>query len=104
EPTRIIFTADKIAVAPQDGSEVCPFGIEGNKVYLDNAMIRNGAIGTAQINDASITTAKIGTAQINGAHIQHAQIGTGHIIDGSIDNAKIGNYIQSYNWNGNDGW
>lgn len=104
EPTRIIFTADKIAVAPQDGSEVCPFGVEGNKVYLDNAMIRNGAIGTAQINDASITTAKIGTAQINGAHIQHAQIGTGHIIDGSIDNAKIGNYIQSYNWNGNDGW
>ncbi|EOC4824848.1 hypothetical protein ACI4RY_005303, partial [Escherichia coli] len=104
EPTRIIFTADKIAVAPQDGSEVCPFGIEDNKVYLDNAMIRNAAIGTAQISDASITTAKIGTAQINGAHIQHAQIGTGHIIDGSIDNAKIGNYIQSYNWNGNDGW
>ncbi|WP_097758670.1 phage tail tip domain-containing protein [Escherichia coli] len=104
QPTRIIFTADKIAVAPQDGSEVCPFGIENNKVYLDNAMIRNAAIGTAQINDAAITTAKIGTAQINGAHIQHAQIGTGHIIDGSIDNAKIGNYIQSYNWNGNDGW
>ncbi|EIB7502046.1 hypothetical protein K9H92_001807 [Escherichia coli] len=104
EPTRIIFTADKIAVAPQDGSEVCPFGIEDNKVYLDNAMIRNAAIGTAQISDAAITTAKIGTAQINGAHIQHAQIGTGHIIDGSIDNAKIGNYIQSYNWNGNDGW
>ncbi|EFG9411397.1 phage tail tip domain-containing protein [Escherichia coli] len=104
QPTRIIFTADKIAVAPQDGSEVCPFGIEDNKVYLDNAMIRNAAIGTAQISDAAITTAKIGTAQINGAHIQHAQIGTGHIIDGSIDNAKIGNYIQSYNWNGNDGW
>lgn len=104
QPTRIIFTADKIAVAPQNGSEVCPFGIEDNKVYLDNAMIRNAAIGTAQISDASITTAKIGTAQINGAHIQHAQIGTGHIIDGSIDNAKIGNYIQSYNWNGNDGW
>ncbi|HAU9460592.1 TPA: DUF1983 domain-containing protein, partial [Escherichia coli] len=104
QPTRIIFTADKIAVAPQNGSGVCPFGIEGNKVYLDNAMIRNAAIGTAQINDAAITTAKIGTAQINGAHIQHAQIGTGHIIDGSIDNAKIGNYIQSYNWNGNDGW
>ncbi|HDB9328669.1 TPA: hypothetical protein O7M80_000990 [Escherichia coli] len=104
EPTRIIFNADKIAVAPQDGSEVCPFGIEDNKVYLDNAMIRNAAIGTAQISDAAITTAKIGTAQINGAHIQHAQIGTGHIIDGSIDNAKIGNYIQSYNWNGNDGW
>lgn len=104
QPTRIIFNADKIAVAPQNGSEVCPFGIEDNKVYLDNAMIRNAAIGTAQISDAAITTAKIGTAQINGAHIQHAQIGTGHIIDGSIDNAKIGNYIQSYNWNGNDGW
>ncbi|EKS5110334.1 DUF1983 domain-containing protein [Escherichia coli] len=105
QPTRIIFTADKLAVAPQDGAAgVVPFGVEGNKVYMDWSMIRNASIGTAQINDAAITTAKIGTAQINGAHIQHAQIGTGHIIDGSIDNAKIGNYIQSYNWNGNDGW
>lgn len=105
QPTRIIFTADKLAVAPQDGAAgVVPFGVEGNKVYMDWSMIRNASIGTAQINDAAITTAKIGTAQINGAHIQRAQIGTGHIIDGSIDNAKIGNYIQSYNWNGNDGW
>ncbi|TXO52991.1 DUF1983 domain-containing protein [Escherichia coli] len=105
QPTRIIFTADKLAVAPQDGAAgVVPFGVEGNKVYMDWSMIRNASIGTAQINDAAITTAKIGTAQINGAHIQYAQIGTGHIIDGSIDNAKIGNYIQSYNWNGNDGW
>ena len=94
----------KIAVAPQNGSEVCPFGIEGNKVYLDNAMIRNAAIGTAQINDAAITTAKIGNAAINSAKIQDGAITNAKIVNGAIDNAKIGNYIQSSNWNGSTGW
>lgn len=104
QPTRIIFTADKIAVAPQTGSGVCPFGIEGNKVYLDNAMIRNAAIGTAQISDAAITTAKIGNAAINSAKIQDGAITNAKIVNGAIDNAKIGNYIQSSNWNGSTGW
>ncbi|EFH6968035.1 hypothetical protein GM879_00615 [Escherichia coli] len=104
QPTRIIFTADKIAVAPQNGSGVCPFGIEGNKVYLDNAMIRNAAIGTAQISDAAITTAKIGNAAINSAKIQDGAITNAKIVNGAIDNAKIGNYIQSSNWNGSTGW
>ncbi|WP_258271101.1 phage tail tip fiber protein, partial [Escherichia coli] len=54
KPTRIIFTADKLAVAPQDGAAgVVPFGVEGNKVYMDWSMIRNASIGTAQINDAA---------------------------------------------------
>ncbi|HEI3536908.1 TPA: hypothetical protein SI383_002408 [Escherichia coli] len=104
QPTRIIFTADKIAVAPQTGSGVCPFGIENNKVYLDNAMIRNAAIGTAQISDAAITTAKIGNAAINSAKIQDGAITNAKIVNGAIDNAKIGNYIQSSNWNGSTGW
>ncbi|QRP31974.1 phage tail tip domain-containing protein [Escherichia coli] len=104
QPTRIIFTADKIAVAPQTGSGVCPFGIENNKVYLDSAMIRNASIGTAQINDAAITTAKIGNAAINSAKIQDGAITNAKIVNGAIDNAKIGNYIQSSNWNGSTGW
>ncbi|EMY4147408.1 hypothetical protein AAIR64_001275 [Escherichia coli] len=104
QPTRIIFTADKIAVAPQSGSGVCPFGIENNKVYLDSAMIRNASIGTAQITDASITTAKIGNAAINSAKIQDGAITNAKIVNGAIDNAKIGNYIQSSNWNGSTGW
>lgn len=103
-PTKIIFTADKLAIAPQNGTDVCPFGVEGNKVYMDSSMIRNAAIGTAQISDAAITTAKIGDAAINGAKIQKAAITSAHIVNGSIDNAKIGNYIQSDNWNGNTGW
>lgn len=103
-PTKIIFTADKLAIAPQDGSDVVPFGVEGNKVYMDGSIIRNASIGSAQIGHAAITTAHIGNAVINGAQIQHASIGTGHIINGSIDNAKIGNYIQSNNWNGSTGW
>ena len=104
QPTKIIFTADKIAVAPQNGTDVCPFGIEGNKVYLDNAMIRNASIGSAQITDASITTAKIGNAAINSAKIQDGAITNAKIVNGAIDNAKIGNYIQSSNWNGSTGW
>ncbi|EIC3047333.1 DUF1983 domain-containing protein [Salmonella enterica subsp. enterica serovar Manhattan] len=103
-PSKIIFTADKLAVAPQDGSEVAPFGVEGNKVYMDGSIIRNASIGTAQIGDAAITSAKIGHAAINSAHIQNAAIGNAHIQNGSIDNAKIGNFIQSNNWDGNNGW
>ncbi|EEQ0217365.1 DUF1983 domain-containing protein [Salmonella enterica] len=103
-PTKVIFTADKFAIAPQDGSDVVPFGVEGNKVYMDGAIIRNASIGTAQINDASITSAKIGHAAINSAHIQNAAIGSAHIVNGSIDNAKIGQVIQSYNWDGYNGW
>ncbi|EHI3273288.1 DUF1983 domain-containing protein [Salmonella enterica] len=103
-PTKIIFTADKFAIAPQDGSDVVPFGVEGNKVYMDGGIIRNASIGSAQIGHAAITNAHIGDASINGAKIQHASIGTGHIVDGSIDNAKIGQVIQSYNWDGYNGW
>lgn len=103
-PTKIIFTADKLAVAPQGGSDVVPFGVEGNKVYMDGSIIRNASIGTAQINDAAITSAKIGHAAINSAHIQNAAINGAHIVNGSIDNAKIGQTIQSYNWDGYNGW
>ncbi|MFA8256389.1 phage tail protein [Escherichia coli] len=105
KPTRIIFTADKLAVAPQDGAAgVVPFGVEGNKVYMDWSMIRNASIGTAQINDAAITNAKIGNAAINTAKIQDGAITNAKIVNGAIDNAKIGNYIQSSNWNGSTGW
>ncbi|ENQ6860325.1 DUF1983 domain-containing protein [Salmonella enterica] len=103
-PTKVIFTADKFAIAPQDGSDVVPFGVEGNKVYMDGAIIRNSSIGSAQIGHAAITNAHIGNAAINGAQIQNAAIGTGHIVNGSIDNAKIGQVIHSYNWDGYNGW
>ena len=104
QPTRIIFNADKIAIAPQGGAAVPPFGVEGNKVYIDGAMVRNASIGTAQINDAAITNAKIGNAAINTAKIQDGAITNAKIVNGAIDNAKIGNYIQSSDWNGSTGW
>lgn len=103
-PTKVIFTADKFAIAPQDGSDVVPFGVEGNKVYMDGSIIRDASIGSAQIGHAAITNAHIGNASINGAQIQHAAIGSAHIVNGSIDNAKIGQVIQSYNWDGYNGW
>ncbi|EBO9577731.1 DUF1983 domain-containing protein [Salmonella enterica] len=103
-PTKVIFTADKFAIAPQDGSDVVPFGVEGNKVYMDGSIIRDASIGSAQIGHAAITNAHIGNAAINGAQIQHAAIGSAHIVNGSIDNAKIGQVIQSYNWDGYNGW
>ncbi|PEH74125.1 hypothetical protein CRM76_02150, partial [Edwardsiella tarda] len=95
KPTKIIFTADKLAVAPQGGSGVCPFGVEGNKVYIDSAMIRNASIGSAQIQDASITNAKIGTAAINSAQIQDAAITGAKIKNAAITNAHISGRIQS---------
>ncbi|NBA02098.1 hypothetical protein GTU75_08285, partial [Erysipelothrix rhusiopathiae] len=85
-------------------SDVVPFGVEGNKVYMDGSIIRDASIGSAQIGHAAITNAHIGNASINGAQIQHAAIGSAHIVNGSIDNAKIGQVIQSYNWDGYNGW
>ncbi|WP_311750735.1 phage tail tip protein [Proteus columbae] len=105
KPTKIIFTADKFAVAPQGGSSIVPFGVEGNKVYIDSAMIKNGSIGNAQIGNASIDTAKIKDGSITTAKIGNAQIDSAKIKDGSITNAKIANVIQSSNYvAGRTGW
>ena len=93
----IIFNADKIAITNNNtpAGAVPPFMVASNKVYLQDAMIRDASIGTAKIADASIVNAKIGNAAINEAKIAN----------GAVTNLKIGNVIQSNNWNGSTaGW
>ena len=73
-----------------DGSAIrTPFIIYNGTVYIDQACIREGTIGTALITDAAITNAKIGTAAIKTANIEDAAITTAKIGDAQITKAKM---------------
>ena len=56
---------------------------------ITRAKIGQAAIGTAQIEDAQITRAKIADAAIGSAQIEEASIDTAHIKDAAIETAKI---------------
>ncbi|TEW83385.1 hypothetical protein D5R38_18620 [Serratia marcescens] len=83
-----IFSVDKFMVttADKDPKKVKPiFVADGNEIYMDTALIRDGSIGNAKIANASIDSAKI--------------------VNASIDSAKIAQHIQSDNWvAGQRGW
>lgn len=97
-----------------DSTKVYPFVVQNGTTYMNNAMIQNAAIGTAQIADGSINNAKIINATIQGAKLADATITTAKIGNGqitnalianaAITNAKISGAIQSDNWNGSQGW
>lgn len=82
-----------------DGSAIrMPFIIYNGTVYIDQACIREGTIGTALITDAAITNAKIGTAAIKTANIEDAAITTAKIGDAQITKAKMTSaYIEELN-------
>lgn len=82
-----------------DGSAIrTPFIIYNGTVYIDQACIREGTIGTALITDAAITNAKIGTAAIKTANIEDAAITTAKIGDAQITKAKMTSaYIEELN-------
>lgn len=99
--TESVFTviADRFSIISSatagSSTKVYPFVVQNGTTYIQNAMIQNAAIGTAQIKDAAINNAKIANASIDAAKI----------IDGQITNAKIGNTIQSNNYVPNStGW
>ncbi|MET5153376.1 phage tail tip fiber protein [Serratia marcescens] len=99
--TESVFTviADRFSIISSatagSSTKVYPFVVQNGTTYIQNAMIQNGAIGTAQIKDAAINNTKIANASIDAAKI----------IDGQITNAKIGNTIQSNNYVPNStGW
>ncbi|ENG6105880.1 fibronectin type III domain-containing protein [Serratia liquefaciens] len=99
--TESVFTiiADRFSLissgSAAESTKVYPFVVQGGTTYLQNAMIQNAAIGTAQIKDLAVSNSKIANASINAAKI----------IDGEITNAKIGNTIQSNNYSPNSaGW
>lgn len=107
--SEFIVSADRFAIASSSGSEVIPFVVTTATttlngvsvpagVYIDQAFIKNGAIGTAQIGLAAIDTAKIADAAITNAKVEALDaakittgfIDAGRISVGSID-AKIAN-------------
>lgn len=121
--TESLFTviADRFSIisaaTAADSTKVYPFVVQNGTTYMNNAMIQNAAIGTAQIADGSINNAKIinaaiQTAKIADGAITTAKIGTAQITnaliaDASITNAKITGAIQSDNYSssgGQNGW
>jgi len=73
-----------------DGSAArIPFIIYNGTVYIDQACIREGTIGTALITDAAITNAKIANAAIKSANIEDAAITTAKIGNAQITKAKM---------------
>ncbi|MEG3135670.1 fibronectin type III domain-containing protein [Rouxiella sp. T17] len=86
-------------------TKIYPFVVQNGTTYIQNAMIQNGAIGTAQINDLSVTASKIGTAAVESAKIATGSILNYHLGNGQITNAKISGLISSDNYvAGTSGW
>lgn len=112
--------ADRFWIAsPNSVGKVKPFIVQGNSVYIDNAMIREASIQAAQIGSVSFgkivdgsgnpitvfgggikaqyiqtdqvwaSFADLNTAVIKSAHIRNAAIGSAHIQDLAVDTLKI---------------
>jgi hypothetical protein len=78
-----------------DSTKVYPFIVQNGTTWLNNAVIQNAAIGTAQIQDLSVSNAKLANLSVNAAKIQKASIGS----------AEIATTIQSDNYSANQsGW
>jgi hypothetical protein len=92
-------SADRFAIASSSGSEVIPFVVTTATttlngvsvpagVYIDQAFIKNGAIGSAQIGNAAIDTAQIANAAITDAKI--GSLNANKITAGTISADRIG--------------
>ncbi|MDA8518958.1 fibronectin type III domain-containing protein [Citrobacter sp. Igbk 16] len=100
--TESVFTviADRFSLISSEGAlestRNYPFVVDGTTgtTYMKSAMIQNASISGAQIANATIQNANIANGAVDSLKVQ----------DGAITNAKIGNYIQSNNWNGSQGW
>ncbi|MEX2964630.1 hypothetical protein [Microbulbifer sp. TYP-18] len=94
--SEMIFSVDRFSVGAP-GKDELAFIIDGNRVVMDGALIKDATINTAQVG--SIAVDRI--TGINAAFVL-ARIGTG-----SITNAYIGDFIQSDsfgNSGGTQGW
>jgi hypothetical protein len=93
--TESLFTvvADRFSIistgTAANNTKVYPFVVQNGTTYMNNAMIQNAAIGTAQIADGSINSAKIINGSIQNAKIQDGAITNAKIADAQITNAKI---------------
>lgn len=55
--------ADKFYIAPQNGSNIVPFRVEGNKVYMEEAVIKNGSV--SQVFTTDLTGTTLGTLTVS---------------------------------------
>jgi len=86
--TAVQFVSDKFAIW-NGTSGTAPFIVSGGTVFIENAMIQDGAITNAKIFDATIEGAKIKNATIDETKIGTAAITTAKIEDLAVKNAKI---------------
>ena len=97
--SEFIVSADRFAIASSSGSEIIPFVVTTATttlngvsvpagVYINQAFIKNGAIGSAQIGNAAIDTAQIANAAITNAKI--GSLNANKITAGTISADRIG--------------
>lgn len=95
DKARFYVQADTFAVYSPGVTKTVPFIIDGGKVIMDTALIKDG----------TITNAKIGTMSVDKLTGNTAAFVSANITNGSITNAKIGSFIQSNNYAaGSSGW
>ena len=92
---------DNFKLSTGTSTGISPFRSEGTKVYLNDAVIKNGSIGTAkigllsvdyaQLKDGAVDTLKIANGAITTAKITNLAVNTAQIANGAIETAKIGN-------------
>lgn len=106
-----------IAEAAIATANLGPGAVTGAKIAdaaIGTAQIGTGVIVTAHIGEAQIVSAKIADLAVNEAKIANLAVtsgkianlavGSAHIQDAAVGNVKIGNLIQSYGWDGVNGW
>lgn len=87
----ILLVANRVSVVTGPaGTKYGVFVIDGGVAYLDEARIRNAAIGSAKIADAAITSAKIADLAVGAAKITDGAITNAKIDNAAITSAKIG--------------
>lgn len=85
-----IFNVDTFAITHPStgGTSTLAFVVEGGKVVMDGASIKN----------ATITSAQVGTITVDKISGIDASYVNARILNGSITNAKIGSFIRSDNY------
>ncbi len=85
------FQADKFAIWNGTNNNTAPFIVSSGTVFMENAMIQDGAITNAKIGNLAVDTAKIANLAITEAKMANLSVATAKIQDLAVDNAKIGN-------------
>ena len=88
--TAVQFVSDKFAIW-NGTTGTAPFIVSGGTVFMENAMIQNGAITNAKIGSLAVDNAKIANLAITEAKMANLSVANAKIQDLAVDNAKIAN-------------